>query len=393
MSEFQVYKFRSVDRLLTNQERAEISSWSSRTTATANSATFTYSYGDFPKDEEKVLYDYFDIFVYFADWGTKRLMLKFPIDLVSFKEIEQYAISTNDETSHLDATKTNHHVILDFQWSEEGAEFWLEEKDYEPSDFISIREAILNRDYSALYLFWLKLADIEENDDEYEDDEYEEYEDDEYDEDDHPDSKTPPVPPQLKSIGASIQPFIDFFEIDKDLVAAAKTVSLELSKEESKKNYKALLQQLSEAEKDDYLWQLLQGFSRIDIKLKQHLDRLSPTTTNNTSSISLPQIMEIKEEEEIKRRSIEQEEAAQAHRQKMEKIAKEKKEQWESVYFNLNRKTGSSYDLATATLKDLKALAEYEGKKAEFENQMQQIKKDYGSSVALMGRFRKAGLY
>jgi hypothetical protein len=381
MSEFQVYKFRSVDRLLTNQERTEISSWSSRTTATANSATFTYSYGSFPEDEEKVLYDYFDIFLYFSSWGTKRLMLKFPIDLVSFKEIEQYAIITNDETSHLDATKTDRHVILDFQWSEEGAEFWLEEKDYEASDFIIIREAILNGDYSVLYLFWLKLADIEENDTEYEDDE-----------DDHPDSKMPPVPPQLKSIGASIHPFVDFFEIDKDLVAAAKTLSLELLQEESKKNYKALLQQLSEAEKEDYLWQLLQGVSRIDIKLKQHLDRLAPTTTNNTSSISLLQIMEIKEKEEIERRSIEKEKAAQAHRQKMEKIAKEKKEQWESVYFNLNRKTGSSYDLATSILKDLKALAEYEGKKAEFENQMQQIKKDYGRSVALMERFKKAGL-
>jgi len=51
MSEFQIYQFKSIDRLLTDAERKEIGSWSSRTKPTATSATFTYAYGDFPKQK------------------------------------------------------------------------------------------------------------------------------------------------------------------------------------------------------------------------------------------------------------------------------------------------------------------------------------------------------
>lgn len=264
MSEFQAYKFRSVDRLLTREEQDEINSWSSRTRATANGATFTYSYGSFRKNEEKVFREYFDLFLYFANWGTRRLMLKFPIDLVDFRAMQAYDINADHAyTTHLEVSKTVNYVIVEFYWADEEGGYWVEEDDFEVSDFINIREAILKGDYSALYLFWLKLADFKADwDDDGEEDEYyndhvdykrEDYEDNP-DDDLYPSSKTPPIPSQLRYVGASMQPFLDFLEIDKDLVASAKTVSKEVAKEEAKRDYKALLLQLPEEEKDAYLW-------------------------------------------------------------------------------------------------------------------------------------------
>ncbi|MEM8523631.1 MAG: hypothetical protein AAGG68_03255 [Bacteroidota bacterium] len=116
MGEFQAYKFRSVDRLLTREEQDKISSWSSRTRATANGATFTYSYGDFPKKEENVLREYFDLFLYFSNWCTRRLMLRFPRDLVDFMAMQAYSINADHSyTTHLEIAKTTDYVIVDFK--------------------------------------------------------------------------------------------------------------------------------------------------------------------------------------------------------------------------------------------------------------------------------------
>ncbi|MEM6699985.1 MAG: hypothetical protein AAF599_16400, partial [Bacteroidota bacterium] len=304
MSEFQVYKFRSIDRLLTRTEQDEISSWSSRTRATASGATFTYAYGDFRKNEEKVFREYFDLFLYFANWGTRRLMLKFPRDLVDFKSMQAYDINADHAyTSHLEVSKTANYVIVEFYWAEEEGGDWVEEEDFEVSDFIPIREAILNGDYSALYLFWLKLAESKADwdEDDYDEDDYVDHVDyhpEDYegnpDDDLSPRSKIPPIPPKLRYVGASMQAFLDFLEIDKDLVAAAKTASKEVAKEEAKRDYKALLQQLTEEEKDEYLWQLLQGELRLEIKLKKHLDALAPTASQEVASLSLVELKQQK---------------------------------------------------------------------------------------------------
>ncbi|MEM9886500.1 MAG: hypothetical protein AAF849_11465 [Bacteroidota bacterium] len=376
MSGFQAYKFRSIDRLLTSEEQDEISSWSSRTRATANGATFTYSYGSFPKNKAKVLKEYFDLLLYFDNWGTHQLMLKFPIDLVDYEAMQAYDINADHAyTTHLAVSKTASHAIVDFYWAEEEDGYWAEEDDFEVSDFISIREAILKGNYSALYLFWLKLAEFKANW-----------------EKEKGNPKTPPVPPKLRYAGASMQPFIELLKIDKDLIAAAKTASKSVANKEAKKDYKALIQQLSEVEKEDYLWQLLQGELRLEIKLKKHLDSFVSTPQQDTASISLAEIKAQQAKEQINREAAEQRAAEKAHRQKMEKMAKERDMHWKSVFFNLDRKSGKSYDIATATLVDLKALSHYENQEATFQAKMQQIKKDYGRSGALLNRFRKAKL-
>ncbi len=77
MSEYQYYEFRVMDRPLTDEEQAAMRQLSSRVVLTPTSAAFTYNYGDFRGDPEKVLLQYFDAMFYIANWGSCRLMFRF----------------------------------------------------------------------------------------------------------------------------------------------------------------------------------------------------------------------------------------------------------------------------------------------------------------------------
>ena len=90
MSEFQYYEFYAIDRELTRQEREEVDNLSSRFSPTSRRAIFTYSYSSFKHNEESVLLEYFDFFLYISNWGTKRIIYKFPQEIVNYDEIKKY---------------------------------------------------------------------------------------------------------------------------------------------------------------------------------------------------------------------------------------------------------------------------------------------------------------
>ncbi|MEL7222055.1 MAG: hypothetical protein AAGJ93_12100, partial [Bacteroidota bacterium] len=90
MGEFQCYKFRTISRALTPSERQEVEALSSRGHVTNTSATFIYNYSDFRHSIETVLANYFDIALYFTNWGTKKLLFRLPKKLVNKKDLTLY---------------------------------------------------------------------------------------------------------------------------------------------------------------------------------------------------------------------------------------------------------------------------------------------------------------
>jgi len=90
MSEYQYYEFQAIDRPLTEEEQDEICQLSSRVEPTSTQATFVYHYSSFRHDPKKVLANYFDIMLYMANWGSKRMMFRFPQSLVDLDQLEQY---------------------------------------------------------------------------------------------------------------------------------------------------------------------------------------------------------------------------------------------------------------------------------------------------------------
>ncbi|MCE2983223.1 MAG: hypothetical protein LW832_06620 [Parachlamydia sp.] len=78
MSEYQYYEFQAIDRCLTEEEMSELRYFSSRADITPYSFVNEYSWGSFKGDEDLWMEKYFDIFLYYANWGTHILKLRLP---------------------------------------------------------------------------------------------------------------------------------------------------------------------------------------------------------------------------------------------------------------------------------------------------------------------------
>ncbi|MEM6966168.1 MAG: hypothetical protein AAF573_15495 [Bacteroidota bacterium] len=257
MSEFQAYHFRAIDRPLTHQEQEQVNQLSSRFFTNANSYSLHYSYSSFRHDEEKVLEKYYDAFLYEANWGTRKLMFRFPKDLVDAEALEQFTIEDTVYSSIQFEQKKNW-AILKFEYGEEeGWVDWIEEGSYWLDKMIQLREDIINGDYRSLYLYWLM---VNEN--------YEEYNDDDDDDELH---TSPPVPPNLKKLSTALESFTEFFHISDEIIEEA---AKESKNYQNKINYEGLIPKLSEAEKTEWLIKVVKGELRVDVLLRNRLEKM-----------------------------------------------------------------------------------------------------------------------
>ncbi|MEA5598217.1 hypothetical protein [Rivularia sp. UHCC 0363] len=248
MSEYQYYEFLALDKPLTATEKADIESLSSRVHITSNQATFVYNYGDFRGNPQEVLEKCFDIMLYMANWGSRQLMFRFPKSLIDVAALEPYCLEDYITVS----TKRNS-VILDINIRDEDISGWIESGEGCLSGMVSLRDKILQGDYRCLYLAWLKAATIHFDCEEE-------------------DLLEPSVPPNLDNLSGSLSSFIEFFEIDQDLIASSVTAS-EFQQEEGE--LEDLIPKLSERERNDFLVRLLKGESHLGIQLTHRLRELT----------------------------------------------------------------------------------------------------------------------
>jgi len=154
MSEYQYYEFQTIDRLLTEAEQAAVEELSSHIEVTASRAVVTYSYGDFRHDPKQVLSRYFDACLYVANWGTRRLMFRFPHGLIDLAAVEPYC-----REGLIEFTKRGAYQILEIELNEEGGSGWVEAESV-LSGMIHLRNDVLGGDYRCLYLAWLKACSL-----------------------------------------------------------------------------------------------------------------------------------------------------------------------------------------------------------------------------------------
>jgi len=375
MSEFQQYQFRTIDEALNQEQKKRISALSSRSQVTSTSATFVYHYSDFRGNVEKLMTDDFDAMLYVSNWGTMRLMFRFPKSIIDTEAILQYAIVPNNTESSLDFFYNDEVLVLDLTIYNEDGGGWMEEDDYSIGDFTPLRKAIIEGDYRMLYLTWVKIAQESNADEDLEDEEI----------------SHPPIPNNLKKLDTSLFTFAKTFGINIDMVMAAASFSDK--KPISKIDHIALLANLTNEEKNDFLIRLLDNETHLSIKLKKHLESSLPSKNNQNSSrnISLKELRNATSIEETKRLEKERVAALAAHIRRMDQIARDEELHWKSFHFNVDKKSGRSYDEATATLKDLSDMYMHRGKQKEFDTKLKKILEGI-SSKALLDRFSKLGL-
>ena len=336
--EYQYYEFQTIDRPLTKAEQVYVQSLSSRVRPTATRAVFTYSYADFRGNPLSILEKCFDAMLYMANWGSYQLAFRFPKAAVNVSMLEPYCV--DDIIEVYTAAK---YVILNIEIHQEEGSGWIEENNNWLSALIPLRQAILQGDFRALYLTWLKAAAVST-----------------YLEDD---VQEPPVPPNLQKLNAPLQSFVDWLEMDPDLIAVSAKVSQPQKK--LKEPFKDWVNALSDKEKTKLLVEIVTGDSAIASQLQARLRKKFARAPKlpSVSDVNRRHFSELRALAEMQRseRQAKEKAAAKAKRDRYLKSLKPRQaEIWETIKDLLARKQAQPYEQAIQHLIDLRDLAELE---------------------------------
>ena len=87
MSEYQYYEFQAIDRPLDASAQQALRNLSTRARITATSFTNSYEWGDFKGNPDTLMDNWFDLHLYLANWGSRRLMIRLPKRFVDQMEV------------------------------------------------------------------------------------------------------------------------------------------------------------------------------------------------------------------------------------------------------------------------------------------------------------------
>jgi len=385
MSEYQYYEFQTLDTPLNSKQMEELRGISTRARITSTSFINHYNFGSGLKARPTSLMDnYFDAHFYFANWGTKNFCFRIPRDAVDLLSVERY-----DGYSSLNIRANETHVHFEFSVSPEDPENW---GDYCGEDgeggtlttLISIRNDIIAGDYRSLYFAWLHSV---ENGDAGEDEE------------------EPPVPSGLKDLTPGLFALTELLGLSPDILTVAAEVSPSL-KETDPKELQQWINSLARQEKDTLLFEAVtkrrnnigtQLFTRflkergsIQSK-KSDQSRTAKDIFTKAAQIKERRLIQEKLEKEAERLRREKE-AAEKRSAYLQKLRGEVAETWKKIESLTRNSKPSEYAMAVSLLKDLRDLAQQDGKSGLFSSELRLFSEKNQKKGALARRIKEAGL-
>jgi hypothetical protein len=377
MSEYQYHEWQTLERPLAAAEQKAVNELSSHIDVTSTQASVTYNWSSFRHDPINVLARYFDAYLYLANWGTRRLAFRFPKELVDVVAIETFC-----DEYHTNIKTVGDVQILEFDMDEEeGSDEWIDERGL-LSTLARLRDDILQGDYRTLYLAWLKAMTLESGG----------YDEDEDDPDNFFNEPEPPLPAGLKHPTPPLNAFMDFFEIDPFLVAAAAELSPSLSPAQQA-DFAPLISRLTRQECDEFLLKIVNTEPGAIAALRKKLssfEKPKPSIQNNPRTFGdLLRTAEKIRQAEFNRQA---EERRNKHIAEMQELAKREAQTWKDVENTLKGGyTASNYDYATTLLDKLQQLAEFQGTQSNFDVRLRALVEEYKGCSALIGRWKKKG--
>ena len=373
MSEYQYYEFLALDRPLTDQQRAELRSISTRAEITATRFVNEYQWGDFKGDPRKLMERYFDAFLYLANWGTRRLMFRLPRGVLDSKTAERYCYT---DTASL--IETGSHLILSLYVDREPDDYW-DQPGGQLAAMVQARAELAAGDLRLLYLAWLLALQSDEVDDE---------------------DTEPPVPAGLEHLSASLQAVVDFFEIDEDLIAVAAASSPSIQEPEGMAGW---ITSLPAEQKDALLARVAAGEgAQVRALLLRRFRTASgspPTAPARTAAelwqaVSNRKAARAKAAERSQRQAEARTAAAQAasYAKHLDQLATHTEAAWEKAAEWIETKRPRDYDLAVSLLRDLQALADRQEDPAAFRKRFLDLRAEHQRKPSLLDRFDQAGL-
>lgn len=341
MSEYQCYEFVALDRPLTSKQMAELRAISTRAEITPTRFWNEYQWGNLKADPTKLVERYFDAHLYFANWGTHRLMLRIPTARVDGKRLRPYFVG---ETTC--ARATGDHLILDLRSEDEEPDYY-EESQGSLAALAPLRAELMRGDLRVAYLAWLlavQMGDVGEKEVE------------------------PPTPPGLSELTAAQAAMVEFLRIDEDLIAAAAAESDDASDERPALRKWALA--LTPRTKDEWI---LHAIEDPDLALGGELLRAFRAEGKPTAGAgrrTVRELLAIAEENREKREHAETERAEKAKRagevarkKRLDALAKGIDTAWEKLEALVEK---SDYEEALKLATDLRDLAKRDGTSSAF---------------------------
>lgn len=375
MSEYQYYEFLAIDRALSGTERGELRELSTRAQISATRFTNEYHWGDFRGDPQALMENYYDAHLYFANWGTRRLMFRVPREALDTKTAERYVYG--DHAASL--TETDDHLVIDLCSDREPADDDWEET-HSLGAMTDARTGVLAGDLRLLYLAWLFAIQWDEI---------------------TGDDTEPPVPAGLGELSGSLRAVADFLEIDEDLIEAAAAASPGL-KDQNPGDMSERIAALPPSQKNSLLERVASGEgtavqARL-LRLARGDDADAGTGTRTAKELwaAATAVKTRREKAEAERARAElarrETEKAAAFARHLDDLSAREAAVWVRATDLIETKNQRDYDTAVTLLSDLRALADREGRPASFEERFRDLRRQHQRKPTLMDRFDSAGL-
>jgi hypothetical protein len=370
MSEYQYYEFQAIDRPLDKPARNSLRALSSRARITSTSFINSYQWGDFKGDPDALMEEWFDLHLYLANWGSRRLTIRLPSRFVDKSAVERFVGESEGTT----VRTAGENLILDIQRDETDADWedgpgWL-------TALAPLRADLLLGDHRVLYLLWLMGV-----------------EDDVFPED------TPEPMPGLGPMTDALEAFATFFGIGSDLVLAAAERPAIGRDAVSPDDARNVISKLTDHEKTGLLTRLFEGDPHTGTELSTMVRRRVTEAANaqtippRTVSDLLARADAIGEARE--RKAAEQEaaervrlakEAAEQQRERLDAIARRGEGVWHDVEAEIVRGNGAAYNKAADLLLDLRTVAEQRDSLPQFTHRLLAIRERHARKPRFLAR-------
>ncbi|MEA2913754.1 MAG: hypothetical protein QOJ15_5835 [Bradyrhizobium sp.] len=363
MSEYQYYEFQAIDRPLSEADRQALRNLSTRARITATSFTNAYEWGDFKGDPAKLMERWFDLHLYLANWGSRRLMIRLPKRLVDRRHLN--AFLSKVDCAALSVSGEN--LIVDINCDEVEFEDWDDGSGWLAA-LAPLRAEVLAGDLRLFYLLWLTAVQAEVFG-----------------------ADQPEPMPGIGPMSASLEAFAEFFGIDSDLVqAAAERPAVAIANAISADAVRRIISAMSAPDKTAMLSRLFDGDPHVSAELRAKVrDRMvsdadAPPIVARTvgelraraAAIGLAREQAAAEElaAEQKRRVKAAEKARQA---RLLAVARRGEVVWREIEAEIERRNAAAYDKAAGLLLDLQAIAKERGTIEDFLRRLHAIREKH----------------
>ena len=378
MSEYQYYEFQAIDRPLGRADQEALRGLSTRARITATSFTNSYEWGDFKGDPARLMENWFDLHLYLANWGSRRLMIRWPARLVDRHLLGAFL----GEVDCAELRSAGQNLILVIAFDEVESEDWDDGSSWLAA-LAPLRADVLGGDLRLFYLLWLSAVEA-----------------------DAVASDEPEPMPGLGPMTGALEAFAEFFDIDRDLVAAAAERAADplAGTPVSSKAVRPVITAMTDPEKTSFLTRLFDGDAHVGSELRAVV-RHRLTSATDAPAVAARTVGDLRARAEAIRQAREravaekaaaeqkrrEEEAQRARRARLDAIVRRGESVWREIETEIERRNAAGYDEAASLLLDLQAISKEKGTLEDFIRRLQEIRGRHARKERLIERLAKLG--